>query len=134
MRNEVFVLAEGFQLCIMHGLMNDSGAIQRQGFVEPFVSLGFMLGQKIAAGYIVTDLHIVFFHFLHLQKITPSLLLALMSRPRWCLRAAGAGIPRIGHLSDRPEFGKRLLEQAAYLNGQMDANFTWEDVKRLRDR
>ncbi len=71
--------------------------------------------------------------FRHLQKITPSLLFALMSRPGWCLRTARGGIPRIGHLSNHPEFGNKLLEQAAYLSGQMDPNFTWEDIKRLRD-
>lgn len=72
--------------------------------------------------------------FLHMNKITPRLLWGLMSRPAWCWRLARAGIPRIGHLSDRPEFGNKLLEQAAYLNGQMDPNFAWDDVKRLRDR
>lgn len=72
--------------------------------------------------------------FLHMQKVTPRLLWGLLSRPGWCLDIARAGIPRIGHLSDRPEFGKTLLEQAAYLNRQMDPNFTWEDIKRLRNR
>lgn len=72
--------------------------------------------------------------FLHMNKMTPRLLWGLMSRPGWCWQTARAGIPRIGHLTDRPEFGKKLLEQAAYLNGQMDPNFVWDDIKRLRDR
>lgn len=72
--------------------------------------------------------------FLHRQKITPKLALALMTRPGWLLRVARAGIPRIGHLSDHPEFGKTLLEQAVRLGGQMDPAFTWEDILRVRDR
>jgi len=72
--------------------------------------------------------------FLHQQKITPGLALALMTRPGWLLRVARAGIPRIGHLSDRPEFGKTLLQQAVRLGGQMDPSFTWEDIRQVRER
>ena len=72
--------------------------------------------------------------FLRVQHVTPRLALSLMTRPGWVLRTLLAGMPRIGHLSHRPEFSGTLLEQSAKLGGQIDPSFTWEDVKRVRDR
>lgn len=72
--------------------------------------------------------------FQQLTGMTPRLAVALMTRPGWCLRVARAGIPRIGHLADRPEFGRNLLAQATRLGRQIDPAIGWQDVARLRDR
>lgn len=72
--------------------------------------------------------------FQQLSRITPRLALALLTRPGWCLRVARAGIPRIGHLAGRPDYGRGLLEQATRLGRQIDPSIGWDDVARLRGR
>jgi isopentenyl diphosphate isomerase/L-lactate dehydrogenase-like FMN-dependent dehydrogenase len=72
--------------------------------------------------------------FRNATHVTPRIAVGLLARPLWCLRMAMAGTPRIGNLSDRPEFGNKVLEQATRLGGQMDATLSWTDLARIRER
>ena len=72
--------------------------------------------------------------FRNLTHLTPRLAISLLTRPAWCLSISRAGPLRINNLNDRPEFGSRVLEQAARIAREIDASLTWDDLKRIRDR
>lgn len=71
--------------------------------------------------------------FQRTTTITPRLLAAMLTKPRWCLEVALGGVPKVGNLADRPEFGNTILQQATHLANQVDPTITWDDVRRLRD-
>lgn len=64
-------------------------------------------------------------------RITPEVLLQLVTHPRWSLESLGHGKPNIANYAD-------LLKSAtSYADVQktlITPGFTWEDLKRLRDR
>jgi isopentenyl diphosphate isomerase/L-lactate dehydrogenase-like FMN-dependent dehydrogenase len=72
--------------------------------------------------------------FRNLSRVTPRLAASLLTRPGWCLSVSRAGPLRINNLNDRPEFGRRVLEQASRIGREIDASLTWDDLKRIRDR
>ncbi|QIB34139.1 alpha-hydroxy acid oxidase [Ancylobacter pratisalsi] len=72
--------------------------------------------------------------FRSLTRITPSLALRLATRPAWCLDMARAGLPQVGAVKHRPEFGKGVLEQASNLSRRIDTRLSWKDVDWLRAR
>ncbi|MBS9475971.1 alpha-hydroxy acid oxidase [Ancylobacter radicis] len=72
--------------------------------------------------------------FRALTRISPALGLRLLARPRWCLDMLRAGMPEVGAIAHRPEFGKGVLEQASNLSRRIDMGLSWADVERLRAR
>ncbi|MBI2717979.1 MAG: alpha-hydroxy-acid oxidizing protein [Rhizobiales bacterium] len=68
------------------------------------------------------------------SRLTPRIALGLLARPMWCLRIAAGGPLRIGNLRDQPQYGRRVLEQASKLTGELDPSTNWEDMKRIRQR
>lgn len=72
--------------------------------------------------------------FRALTRISPSLGLRLLTRPGWCLDMLRAGMPEVGAVAHRPEFGKGVLEQASNLSRRIDTRLSWADVERLRAR
>ncbi len=67
-------------------------------------------------------------------RIGPGLLLSMAMRPRWCRDMLAAGMPQVGHVAGRAEFGRGLLAQAAALSRQIDPSVNWRDVAWLRER
>lgn len=72
--------------------------------------------------------------FRSLTRITPGLALRLATRPRWCLDMLRAGLPEVGAVAHRPEFGRGALEQASNLSRRIDTRLSWSDVDDLRAR
>ena len=72
--------------------------------------------------------------FRQLTRLTPRMALALLTKPAWCARMLPLGMPRIGNMADRPEYGTQVLEQAARLAQQIDSAFTWADMAAIRQR
>ncbi|WAC28645.1 alpha-hydroxy acid oxidase [Ancylobacter sp. SL191] len=72
--------------------------------------------------------------FRALTRISPALGLRLLTRPAWCLDMLSAGMPEVGAVAHRPEFGKGVLEQASNLSRRIDTRLSWADVERLRAR
>ncbi len=72
--------------------------------------------------------------FRALTRISPGLGLRLLTRPAWCLDMLRAGMPEVGAVAHRPEFGKGVLEQAGNLSRRIDTRLSWADVERLRAR
>ncbi|MDR6953471.1 isopentenyl diphosphate isomerase/L-lactate dehydrogenase-like FMN-dependent dehydrogenase [Ancylobacter sp. 3268] len=72
--------------------------------------------------------------FRALTRITPALGLRLAMRPAWCLDMLGAGLPEVGAVKHRPDFGKGVLEQAGNLSRRIDTRLSWKDVDWLRGR
>lgn len=72
--------------------------------------------------------------FRALTRISPALGLRLLTRPGWCLDMLRAGMPEVGAVAHRPEFGKGVLEQASNLSRRIDTRLSWADVERLRAR
>lgn len=72
--------------------------------------------------------------FRSLTRMTPGMALALLTKPAWCARILAAGMPRIGNMADRPEYGTQVLEQATRLAQQVDSAFTWADMQAIRQR
>ncbi|WGD28984.1 alpha-hydroxy acid oxidase [Ancylobacter sp. WKF20] len=72
--------------------------------------------------------------FRALTRISPALGLRLLTRPAWCLDMLRAGMPEVGAVAHRPEFGKGVLEQASNLSRRIDTRLSWADVERLRAR
>lgn len=68
------------------------------------------------------------------KRITPSMALQMAVRPRWCVQALSAGIPRIENLEKWPRYGHFVLEQATNLSRQIDQTLNWKDLYNLRDR
>jgi (S)-mandelate dehydrogenase len=65
-------------------------------------------------------------------RLSARLLCDLLSRPRWLSAQLHQGFPTLANLADMA--GLPLESQAALLSRQMDASFSWDDLKRLRDR
>jgi isopentenyl diphosphate isomerase/L-lactate dehydrogenase-like FMN-dependent dehydrogenase len=72
--------------------------------------------------------------FRSLTHVTPRLVLALATRPRWLWGAMRSGPLRINNLAPYPEYGSHVLEQAVNLGNLVDADLTWDQVAILRDR
>lgn len=72
--------------------------------------------------------------FRSLTRLTPGLVLRMLTRPDWCLELLAAGPPKVGAVAHRPEFGSGVLEQAGNLSRRIDTRFTWADVTELRER
>ncbi|MDF2620917.1 MAG: hypothetical protein K0S00_3576 [Xanthobacteraceae bacterium] len=72
--------------------------------------------------------------FRSLTRISPGLGARLMTRPLWCLDMLRAGMPEVGAVAHRPEFGKGVLEQASHLSRRIDTRLSWRDVDALRAR
>lgn len=69
-----------------------------------------------------------------LSRIDGRIAMQLLMRPLWCLRMAGAGMPVLGNLADRPELGRGILQQSSRLGPLIDASVRWEDAAALRKR
>jgi isopentenyl diphosphate isomerase/L-lactate dehydrogenase-like FMN-dependent dehydrogenase len=72
--------------------------------------------------------------FRSLTRVSPGLGARLMTRPLWCLDMLRAGMPEVGAVAHRPEFGKGVLEQASHLSRRIDTRLSWRDVDALRAR
>lgn len=72
--------------------------------------------------------------FRSLTRVSPGLGARLMTRPLWCLDMLRAGMPEVGAVAHRPEFGKGVLEQASNLSRRIDTRLSWKDVDDLRAR
>ncbi|MCS0502654.1 alpha-hydroxy acid oxidase [Ancylobacter mangrovi] len=72
--------------------------------------------------------------FRSLTRITPGLALRLATRPGWCVEMLRAGMPEVGAVKHRPEFGRGALEQASNLSRRIDTRLSWKDVDWLRAR
>lgn len=72
--------------------------------------------------------------FRSLTRVTPALALRLALRPGWCLDMLRAGMPEVGAVKHRPEFGRGVLEQAGNLSRRIDTRLSWKDVEWLRAR
>jgi len=72
--------------------------------------------------------------FRSLTRITPALALKFATRPGWCLDMLRAGMPEVGAVAHRPEFGKGVMEQASNLSRRIDTRLSWRDVDDLRAR
>jgi isopentenyl diphosphate isomerase/L-lactate dehydrogenase-like FMN-dependent dehydrogenase len=72
--------------------------------------------------------------FRNLSKITPGIWAQLMRKPGWCLSVGRRGMPAIGNLSHKPEYGRHAFEQAVYLASQMNPGVTWADLAWVRER
>jgi isopentenyl diphosphate isomerase/L-lactate dehydrogenase-like FMN-dependent dehydrogenase len=72
--------------------------------------------------------------FRELTRVTPSLAMQLMMKPRWCARVLSGGLPRIGSIEGRAEYGWGVLEQSRNLARQIEQSLTWNDLDWLRER
>ena len=72
--------------------------------------------------------------FRSLTRASPGLGARLMTRPLWCLDMLRAGMPEVGAVAHRPEFGRGVLEQASNLSRRIDTRLSWKDVDDLRAR
>jgi L-lactate dehydrogenase (cytochrome) len=59
-------------------------------------------------------------------------LLQLAARPRWCLGMLGARSRRLGNLVGHAEGAKDLTSMSAWVAGQFDLEFCWDDIAWLR--
>jgi isopentenyl diphosphate isomerase/L-lactate dehydrogenase-like FMN-dependent dehydrogenase len=58
----------------------------------------------------------------------------MLLHPRWCLDQLSAGRRELGNVRDQPEFGKKLMQQAARLTQLIDPSWQWDDLKWIRDQ
>ncbi len=72
--------------------------------------------------------------FRSLTRVGPGLAARLLAKPGWCLDMLRAGVPRMGAVAHRPEFGTGVLEQAANVSRRIDTRLSWADVDWLRQR
>lgn len=72
--------------------------------------------------------------FRSLTKLTPSLALKLMRRPKWCLDILRHGKWQVEALAGHKAFGRGLLAQAAGLSSQIDAGLAWKDLAWIRSQ
>lgn len=69
-----------------------------------------------------------------LDRITPGLAARLITRPLWCIEHLRHGMPKVGAVSHRPEFGDNALAQSGALSRAIDSSLSWRDVAWLRER
>ena len=72
--------------------------------------------------------------FRALTKLNTKLFLAMIQKPGWCLDMLRSGSLKVEAVSNYPEFGKGILEQASKLSSRLDHSLTWEDFKWLRKK
>lgn len=72
--------------------------------------------------------------FRSLTSITPRLALQFAMRPRWCVDVLRHGMPQVGIVRDRADYGRGALEQAGKLSRQIEQGLTWADLAWLRER
>lgn len=72
--------------------------------------------------------------FRNLDHITPRLALQFAARPGWCASVLRGGLPQVGIVRDRTDYGRGVLEQAGKLSAQIEQGLTWADLAWLRDR
>ncbi|WP_448955136.1 alpha-hydroxy acid oxidase [Labrys neptuniae] len=72
--------------------------------------------------------------FRGLTKITPGLALQFARRPRWCAEVLAQGLPQVGVVRERPEYGRGVLAQSGNLAQQIEQGLTWKDLSWLRER
>jgi len=65
-------------------------------------------------------------------RVTPRIALDVLRRPRWLWQVGRHGAPPMGNLAS--ETATDSETQAALLSRKMDASYSWDDLKRLRDR
>jgi len=66
-------------------------------------------------------------------RITPGVVLELLTHPSWSLATLRAGIPRFVNVEKYAE-GLSRGTVGAYITSQIRSRFDWDDLKRLRDR
>ena len=72
--------------------------------------------------------------FRSLDHITPRLAMQFAARPGWCASVLRGGLPQVGIVRDRTDYGRGVLEQAGKLSAQIEQGLTWADLAWLRDR
>ncbi len=72
--------------------------------------------------------------FRSLTGVTPGLALQFVARPRWFAGVLAGGLPQVGIVRDRSDFGRGALQQAAKLSQQIEQGLTWADLAWLRRR
>ena len=67
-------------------------------------------------------------------RLTLRMFADMVRRPAWCVDMLRSGLPSVGMVSSRPEFGRGVLEQAGNLSRSIDPAVSWKDVDWLRSR
>jgi (S)-mandelate dehydrogenase len=57
----------------------------------------------------------------------------MILKPGWLMDMALNGVPQIRNLEGMVQHSPRLTDVAASVGRELDASFTWDDLKRLRD-
>lgn len=65
-------------------------------------------------------------------RLRPKTIADIVTHPRWLWRVGRHGAPSMANLATAANSNPST--QAALLSRKMDASFTWDDLKRLRDR
>jgi isopentenyl diphosphate isomerase/L-lactate dehydrogenase-like FMN-dependent dehydrogenase len=68
------------------------------------------------------------------KRLTPAMLLAFAAKPRWLADMALRGGSTVRAIAHRPEFGRRILEQAVNLSQGIDPALNWDDIAWIRAR
>jgi isopentenyl diphosphate isomerase/L-lactate dehydrogenase-like FMN-dependent dehydrogenase len=68
------------------------------------------------------------------KRLTPAMLLAFAAKPRWLADMALRGGNTVRAIAHRPEFGRRILEQAVNLSQGIDPELNWDDIAWIRAR
>ena len=66
-------------------------------------------------------------------RYTPRVLLDGALRPAWTLAQLRHGLPQLANFASAAGPGNDVTAQAALMRRQMDASFSWTDLKALRD-
>ncbi len=72
--------------------------------------------------------------FRSLTRVTPGLAMRMALKPSWLVDLLASGMPSVGALAERPDFGSGALEQAANLSRRIDRRLDWNDIAMLRER
>ncbi|WP_323013011.1 alpha-hydroxy acid oxidase [Devosia sp.] len=67
-------------------------------------------------------------------RLGPRALADLALHPRWCLQMAPGGVPQLGNIAGRKDYGHGVMAQASRLSAQIDPSLTWKDVAWLRQQ
>lgn len=65
-------------------------------------------------------------------RLTPKTMFDVLCHPSWAWQMARYGTPQLRNIAS--EQATDVNSQGALLSRQMDASFSWDDLKRLRDR
>jgi isopentenyl diphosphate isomerase/L-lactate dehydrogenase-like FMN-dependent dehydrogenase len=68
------------------------------------------------------------------KRLTPAMLLAFATRPRWIADMALRGGKTVRAIAHRPEFGRAILEQAVNLSQGIEPALNWDDIVWIRAR